>query len=47
MPANTMTGYGALPSLGNLASRPNTNVKTAIVRNGRTTAQVTPMALCL
>jgi hypothetical protein len=47
MPAKTMMGYGAPPSLGSLASRPNITVNTTIVRNGRTTAQATPMTVCL
>ena len=47
MPANTISAYGAWPSLGSLASLPNTTVKTTIVRNGRTTAQATPRAACL
>jgi hypothetical protein len=33
-------------ALGNLAIRPNVTVKTTIVRNGRTTAQATPMTIC-
>ena len=47
MPAKTMIGYGAVPSLGRLASRPKTIVKTTIVRNGRITAQATPITVCL
>jgi hypothetical protein len=47
MPANTMTGYGTVPSLGSPATRPNTIVKITIVRNGRRTAQAKPMTVCL
>src|SRR5438105_5391741 len=44
--AKTMTGYGT-PSLGSLAFRLKTNTKTTIVRNGRITAQSTPITVCL
>jgi hypothetical protein len=33
-------------SLGNFASRPTMIVNTTIVRNDRTTAQLTPMMVC-
>src|SRR4029077_5410403 len=44
--ANTMTGYGT-PSLGSLAMRLKTKTNTTIVRNGRITAQRTPITVCL
>ena len=47
MPANTMIGYGAVPALGSFAKRPKMTVKMIIVRNGLTTAQATPITVCL
>ena len=39
--------YGALPSLGSLATRPKITVKTIMVNNGRRMAQAIPMTVCL
>src|SRR5256885_14769730 len=44
--AKTITGYGT-PSLGSLAILPKMKTKTTMVRNGRSTAQRTPITVCL
>src|SRR6516165_8106028 len=47
MPAKTIRGYGAVPSDGSLAMRPNMMVKMIIVIKGRITAHPTPITVCL
>ena len=47
MPANTIRGYGAVPSDGRLAMRPNIMEKTSMVMNGRITAHAAPITVCL
>src|SRR6516162_10823804 len=47
MPAKTISGYGAVPSDGSLAMRPNITVKMIIVIKGRMIAQAAPITVCL
>ena len=46
-PANTISAYGASPSVGSLANRPKTRVNTTIVRKGRITVHASPTIVCL
>src|SRR5437588_10488622 len=43
IPAKTISGYGALPSVGRFAIRPKITEKTTIVMNGRMIAQAAPI----
>ena len=44
---NTIIGYGAVPSLGSLATRPNITVKIIMLNSGRITLHATPITVCL
>jgi hypothetical protein len=47
MAAKTSKAYGTEPGAGSLATLLKMNVKTSMVRKGRTSAQAMPIAVCL